>query len=92
MHVLLHVLGIDTQQSYWYDAWSGCIPALLTSATILTATWTFYRRHNCEVRGCPRLGRHMTAGHHNVCRRHHPEGHLTAERVLEAHEQEKRRL
>lgn len=86
MHWLLHVLGVDTQQSYAYDAWSGCIPALLTSTTICAATAAFLRRHNCEVRHCPRLGRHATAAGHRVCRRHHPEGHLTEQRVRAAHQ------
>jgi len=23
MHWLAHIMGLDTQQSYWYDFWSG---------------------------------------------------------------------
>lgn len=43
------------------------------------------RQHNCEVKGCPRLGRHTTAANHKVCRKHHPDDHLTAQAVLDAH-------
>jgi hypothetical protein len=87
MHWLLHVLGVDTQQSYAYDAWSGCIPALLTSATISAATAAFLRRHNCEVHRCPRLGRHATAAGHRVCRRHSPGGAPTHSEVIAAHDE-----
>lgn len=43
------------------------------------------RQHNCEVRGCLRLGRHTTSAGHKVCRKHHPDEHLTAQDVIDAH-------
>jgi|ERR1700722_15175775 len=45
-----------------------------------------YRVHNCEVTGCWRVGRHDTAAGHTVCRKHHPDSHLSVEAVLAAHE------
>lgn len=45
----------------------------------------FLRGHNCEVHRCWRFGRHPTAAGQKVCRRHHPDGHLTAESVRQAH-------
>jgi hypothetical protein len=42
------------------------------------------RQHNCEVHRCWRLGRHVVEGTgQKVCRRHHPEDHLTAAGVRE---------
>ena len=85
MHWLLHVLGIDTQQSYWYDAWSGCIPAILTSTTIAAAAWALIRRHQCHVRSCWRIGRQQVDGTtFVVCRRHHPDGAPAHRHVLKA--------
>jgi hypothetical protein len=73
VHWLLHVLGVDTQQSEFYDAWSGCIPALFTGAGLGAGVWAFVRHRNCHVRGCWRLARHKVPGtEHCVCARHAP--------------------
>lgn len=89
-HWLLHVLGVDDVSGYWYGWWSGSgsvvIPPLLTSMPL---AWVLLRRHNCEVHGCWRLGRHKTAAGHTVCRRHHPDDALTHEHILNAHERAK---
>ena len=85
MHWLLHVLGIDTQQSEFYDFWSGVGPCIITSLTLGSGVWAFIRSRNCEVKGCLRLGRHTTAAGHRVCRRHHPDGRLTADEIYAAH-------
>lgn len=85
IHFLLHILGIDTQQSEFYDAWSGCIPALLTGTGLAAGVWAFVRHKNCEVHRCWRLARHSTAAGHRVCRRHHPDGAPTHAAVIRAH-------
>lgn len=66
MHAILHVFGIDTQQSYYYDFWSG----VATQFTTVIAGLTYVRKHNCHVRGCPRVGRHSVNGT-PFCDKHH---------------------
>lgn len=70
IHGILHVLGIDTQQSYWYDFWSG----IATQASLVFVGVGLYRKHNCHVSWCWRLAKHPVEGTpYTVCRRHHPE-------------------
>ena len=89
---LLHWLGIDDVSGAAYAFWSGfggiVVPPLLTAVPIV---WVLLRRHNCEVHRCWRLGRHETDAGHHVCRRHHPDGHLTAEDVKTAEAQVRER-
>lgn len=84
VHVLLHVLGLDDASGGWYLWWSGFVGDLGELA-IVGGLVSVYRRHNCEVHGCPRLGRHESAAGHRLCRRHHPEGPLTVQAAHEAH-------
>lgn len=86
MHWLQHFLGLDDASGRPYLFWSG-IAADVSELAIFGGLFGVYRRHQCEVRGCLRLGRHQTAAQHSVCRRHHPEDHLTAEAVAAAHEE-----
>jgi hypothetical protein len=86
VHLLLHVLGVDDASGRWYLWWSGAGADL----GLFAAPFVLWRRHNCEVRRCPRLGRHVTAAGHRVCRRHHPDDHLTADVVAAAHEEASR--
>lgn len=72
----------------YYGFWSGFgsdFGEFAIPATILLALGAWYRRHNCEVDTCIRLGRHDTAAGHTVCRRHHPDDKLSHADVLEAH-------
>ena len=85
MHWLWFHAGLSNGNSSWYlfpSGWGSIIiPPLLTAAPIV---WVLLRRHNCEVHGCWRLGRHKVEGTgHMVCRRHNPEGNITAEHVRE---------
>lgn len=84
---LAHVFGLDDPNSGWYlfpSGWGSIfIPPVLTAVPIM---WVLLRRHNCEVHGCWRIGRHQTAAGHMVCRRHHPEDHLTPEDITRSHE------
>lgn len=79
---ILHVLGIDDLSGRWYGFWSG-IGSDLGELGIVAA---LLRRHVCEVHHCWRLGLHQTAAGHRVCRRHHPDDHLTVQDVTAAHE------
>jgi hypothetical protein len=85
---LLHWLAVHTgtvdESGPYYGFWSG-FGSDLGEVAIVGGLLTMVRRHNCEVRGCWRLGRHKTAAGHAVCRRHHPDDHLTAQRVEEEH-------
>jgi len=85
MGALLHVLGLDDASGVPYLAWSGFGGDLGIVGALAALTWSFWRRHNCEVRGCWRIGRHQTAGGHHVCRCHHPDGEPSAEHVAWHH-------
>ena len=69
MHGLLHVLGIDTQQSYWYDLWSGFAGQFV----LLLSGLGLYHRSNCHHRRCPRIGKHHVDGT-PWCTKHRPGG------------------
>lgn len=61
-----------------YSFWSGALGdiglvTLVFGGGAFFATW--WRKHNCHVRGCWRLQWHAHPGHgHPVCARHHPYG------------------
>lgn len=84
-----HALGFDYGAAYGtfvpYDFWSG-FGSDVGEVVIIGGLISVVRRWNCEVHGCWRLGRHQTAAGHRVCRVHHPDDHLTAERVAADHE------
>ena len=65
----------------------------LADITLLGGAYAILRRHNCHVKGCPRIGRHPVEGtSYVVCRRHHPDESPTAEDVLAAHAAHRREL
>lgn len=86
MHLLQHILGLDDAAGRWYLWWSGVGADL----GIVGAVYGLYRRHNCEIHRCPRFGRHVTAAGARLCRRHHPDDHLTVEQAHAAHEAARR--
>lgn len=81
---LLHVLGVDSATGRWYAWWSGA-GSDVGEAAVIGWLFAFLRKHNCEVHGCWRLGRHATAAGHMLCRHHHPDGPLTAGQARDAH-------
>ena len=85
VHLILHWTGADNVSGPEYGFWSG-FGSDLTEFGLLGALGTMVRHHNCEVHRCWRLGRHITAAGHRVCRVHHPDAPLTAEKVTEMHE------
>lgn len=84
MHWLYVHAGLSSSAGVWYLFPSGPL-SYLTLLSLIAATWAIVRKHNCEVHGCWRVGRHKTLAGHCVCRKHHPDGHLTAAAVTEAH-------
>lgn len=88
MNWLLHWLAVHTgtinEGGPYYGFWSG-FGSDLGEVTLIAALLGMLRQHNCEVKGCPRLGRHLTAAGHRVCRRHHPDGAPTHQQVADAH-------
>lgn len=65
----------------------------LADITLLGGAYAILRRHNCHVKGCPRIGRHPVDGTgYVVCRKHHPDESPSAEQVLAAHAEHKRAL
>jgi hypothetical protein len=84
MNWLAHIFGLDNLSGRWYGFWSG-VGSDIGEIAIVGGLFAIVRRHNCEVRRCWRVGRHTTAAGHAVCRKHHPDDHLTAEQVSEQH-------
>ena len=76
--------GTVHESGPYYGFWSG-FGSDLGELAIVGGLLAIVRKHNCEVHRCWRLSRHTTAAGHGVCRVHHPEGHLTAQDVLDAH-------
>lgn len=64
---LIHLLGIDTQQSWAYDFWSG----IATQSTLLLGALGWFCKHNCHNRRCVRIGKHQVDGT-PWCSRHRP--------------------
>jgi hypothetical protein len=69
----LTFLGTTNGGGRWYLWWSG----MFGNLTIFAAIAIFYRKHNCHIHGCLRLGAHTTVDargvEHVVCRHHHPD-------------------
>ena len=64
-----------------YLFWSG----VGSDLAYLGAAYAFLRGRNCEVHGCWRIGRHTTAAGQRACRKHNPEGRVTAQSMRERH-------
>lgn len=74
MSWLLHVLGIDTQQSYYYDFWSGVGPVIFGQLPILGALIIHFKHKNCHVKHCWRFDTAIDPAHGwPACKRHHTE-------------------
>jgi len=75
---LLHFMGIDDTTGKWYGFWSGFASDLTIIAAAIAIPWSIYRRHNCNVKGCWRIGKHDfeepdTKIKRLLCWRHHPD-------------------
>lgn len=67
-HLLLHVFGLDGT-SAWSAFWQGPAGCL----GYVSVFGIFYRKHNCHVRRCWRLGHHLVNGW-VVCHVHRSDG------------------
>jgi hypothetical protein len=68
-----------------YQFWSG-IGSDLGEVAIIGGVLAVVRRHNCHVKGCPKLIWRRTAAGDSVCRHHHPEGQKSYVQILEDHD------
>lgn len=69
-HWLLVFFGVDNEAGRGYAFWSG-IGSDIGEIALIGLLYQNVRKHNCHVKGCPRIGRHHI-GDYIVCRRHHP--------------------
>jgi hypothetical protein len=82
VHWLAHFLGLDNPSGGFYLFWSGA-GADISELAIIGALLGAWRRHNCHVTGCWRLGRHPVDGTPwVVCKIHHPDDPPTAATIL----------
>lgn len=69
-----HWMGLDNAGGGWYLWWSG-IGADFSELALVGAALGVYRKHNCHVHKCPRIGRLPVEGTgYVVCSKHHPTG------------------
>lgn len=69
-HGILWIMGLYPTPSgtpWTYQFWSGIAPGI----AIVTVPFSLYRRHNCVVKGCWRIGK-FKQGPYLVCNKHHP--------------------
>jgi hypothetical protein len=84
-HWLLHWLGVDNVSGPAYAWWSGA-GSDVAELAIIGAIVGGWRRVNCHVKGCMRIGRVPVEGTpFRVCWRHHPEGKPTHRHILVRH-------
>ena len=77
--------GLDDGQGEHYLFWSG-LGSDISEVAVLGAVYAIWRRHNCAVKGCWRVGHRQVPGtDHVVCRRHHPRPQPTHEELLAEH-------
>ena len=87
IHLLEHWLGLTNASGMTYLWWSG----FFADVTLFGAGVTVYRKHNCHVQRCWRLGHHEVRGStgevYKVCRPHHPTvpKNITVQDVHDAH-------
>jgi hypothetical protein len=82
-------LGLDDPGSPWYLFWSG-LGSDIGEIAILFGIYSWYRKAQCHVTGCRKLGLHHVEGTPFVtCRHHHPDETLTVEQVHAAHRKAK---
>lgn len=79
---LLYITGVT--DLLWYNWWSGFWGGMSLFGMFVVA----YRKLNCHVDGCRRIGVHRVAGTpFIVCRVHHPEvpDKITHEHIIKVH-------
>lgn len=79
--------GTVNEPGPYYGFFSG-FGSDLSEIAIVAGLVTVYRKHNCHVDRCFRIGRYPVAGTpYTTCRRHHPhvDANPTAEDIAAAH-------
>lgn len=66
-YIFIHATGIDSQQSRFYDFWSG----VATQLSVVGALVVGLRHKNCHVKGCWRIGHLDPLVGWVACKRHH---------------------
>lgn len=73
LHALMHFFGLDDLSGPFYGFWSG-VGSDISELAIVAAVIAGYRKHNCHVKGCWRLGKHAVRNTpYVVCAKHHPD-------------------
>jgi hypothetical protein len=84
-HSILEFFGVVGESGKGYAFFSG-IGSDIGELAIVGGLLALIRHHNCHVDRCWRIGRHPVAGtSYIVCRKHHPEGGVTHEHILQLH-------
>lgn len=72
MHWFLHLIGADNTSGLQYGFWSG-FGSDIGEFVLIGGVIGAYRKHNCHVKGCWRIGLHPVEGTPYItCRKHHP--------------------
>lgn len=67
--IALHLTGSDNASGPWYLFWSGIVGDL----GLFGGMAMIYKKHNCHVHWCWRLGHFAISGTpYMVCKKHHP--------------------
>jgi hypothetical protein len=87
----LHVTGSDNPAGVEYGALSGWVGDLGLLA-VLGGMVHMAHEHNCQVKGCWRIGSHPTDAGHKACKKHHPTrgDSMTAQELLDRHDEVKK--
>jgi hypothetical protein len=87
-NAFLHFIGVrPLAPSGANDFWSG-FGSDLAEFSFIGVFYVTFRKHNCHVKWCWRIGRQKVDGtDYVVCRRHHPKEAPTHAEVLQAHEE-----
>lgn len=83
------VTGGSNVSGVAYGEWSGFLSDI-SEFLILGGVIGLYRKHNCHVKGCPRIGKHPV-GQYVVCKKHHPgtpQGDITPQHIQLAYNKE----
>lgn len=87
---IFSVLGISNPIGPWYNFWSGFGSDLAIFASVFAVSYNTFRKHNCHVKGCWRIGLHPVRGtDHIVCRKHHPNDSPSASDVIDDYQKER---
>jgi hypothetical protein len=84
--------GTTNQSGPYYGFWSG-FGSDLGELAVLGAVFGAWHRVNCHAKGCWRIGRqHVSGTTYVTCRKHHPDGKPSPERIAEQHRDYRQRM